>query len=103
MDMNKFMREVRPNLRPTGVDTCPICGKEKQMINKLLNSKTLPRCIPCWQNWDGVNYEQPPAPVKKVMIEQETLTGLETRLSELEGRVGELERQLHNTSRGKSR
>lgn len=93
MDHTEFMQRIRPNLRPIGIDTCPICGKEKQTINKLLNSKTPPRCIPCWQVFEE-DYEQPPVPVKKVVVAQETLTDLVTKVSELAGRVEELEREL---------
>jgi len=97
MNTNEFMARVRPNLRPVGMDTCPTCGKEKQTINRLLNSKAVPRCIPCWQQFEE-EYEQPTQPVKKVAVSQETWSDMQTRmvkteerLSELEGRVGALE------------
>lgn len=104
MDQAKFMREIRPNLRPIGIDTCPTCGKEKQMINKLLNSRAIARCIPCWQRFDEEDAYQPPsAPVKKVAVAQETLDELRGKVSELEGRVVGLEAQVNSLTNGRKR
>lgn len=93
MNANEFLYKVRPNLRPIGIDTCPTCGKEKQTINKLLNSPLAPRCIPCWQKVDEFEAAPLPRPVRRVAVAQETLENLEKRVSELEGRVAALEKR----------